>query len=120
MKYKGGFEPKIAKQLRRLKAKFQYEGWTFPYFIAKNYTPDFTITTNSGKLIHVEVKGWLRPEDRTKLIAVKLANPDLDLRMIFGADNKLNKNARMRYSDWAKKYKLPYAIGSVPKEWLDE
>jgi predicted nuclease of restriction endonuclease-like RecB superfamily len=116
-KYKGGFEPKIARQLRRQKVKFKYEVDRLPYVVYKNYVPDFTITTPNGK-IYLEVKGYLRPQDRVKMAAVKATNPDIDLRIVFGADNKLNRFSKMRYSDWAKKYGIPYAVKTIPIEWF--
>ena len=117
-KYKGGFEPKIARQLRKQKVKFKYEEDKLPYVVYKNYIPDFTIPTPNGK-IYLEVKGWLRPADRVKLQAVKATNPGIDLRIIFGADNKINRYSKMRYSDWAKKYGIPYAVKEIPREWFN-
>lgn len=119
-KYKSGFERKTVKNLQRRRVKFFYEKGKHPYVLIKNYVDDFTILTKSGKVILVEVKGYLRPEDRTKLIAVKKCNPDLDLRLLFWTDNKLNKNSRMRYSDWATKNGFKFAFKTVPQEWLDE
>lgn len=119
-KLKSGFERKIYGQLRRAGVLFQYESTSFPYILARRYIPDFTITTRSGKIIYVEVKGYLRPEDRSKLIAVRVANPLLDLRIVFLRNNKLNKNARMTYGEWANKHGFKWALVKVPKSWLSE
>lgn len=118
-KYKGGFEPKIARQLRKQKVKFEYECDRIPYIVSRYYVPDFTITTPYGT-IYLEVKGYLRPQDRVKMAAVKATNPDIDLRIIFGADNKINRFSKMRYSDWAKKHNIPYAIKVIPDSWFGE
>lgn len=118
-KYKGGFEPQVARMLRKKKVKFKYEVDKLPYVVQKNYIPDFTISTPSGK-IYLEAKGWLRPQDRTKLKAVKETNPDIDLRLIFGADNKINRYSKMRYSDWAKKNNIKFCIKEIPLEWFND
>lgn len=54
------------------------------------------------------------------MIAVREANPALDIRMVFAADNKLHKHSPTRYSDWCVKNGFKYHIGiDVPREWLD-
>lgn len=118
--YKGGFEPIIARQLTRSKTKYQYETTSFPYTWTGSYTPDFTVTSKSGKVFYVEVKGHLRKEDRRKLRAVKKSNPALDLRICFQRDNRLDSKAKMTYTQWAEKAGIPWCIGSIPKKWLDE
>lgn len=52
------------------------------------------------------------------MAAVKATNPGIDLRIVFGADNKINRFSKMRYSDWAKKHSIPYAIKSIPDQWF--
>ena len=89
-----------------------------PYYLVKQYIPDFSITFKDGRILYIEAKGWLRSEDRTKMIAVKKANPDLDIRLLFQNDNKLNKNSKSRYSDWAAKHGFPFAFKHVPIDWL--
>ena len=120
MKLKSGLEKKVYRQLKRAKVPFKYEGIAFPYVLARRYFPDFTIQTKSGKIIYVEVKGYLRPEDRAKLAAVRKGNPTVDLRILFGRDNKLHKNAKLTYTGWANKHGIPWCIGSIPRSWLEE
>jgi predicted nuclease of restriction endonuclease-like RecB superfamily len=117
---KSGLEKKVHTQLRRARVSFEYEGTSFPYILARRYIPDFTITTKSGKVIYVEVKGYLRPEDRTKLRAVRAMHPDLDLRILFSRNNKLNTKARMTYTEWADKHGFPWCIGKIPRKWFNE
>lgn len=94
-----------------------YETDSLPYTIRRNYIPDFVVHLPNGAVRYIEAKGYLRPEDRTKMRAVKEANPLLDIRFVFAKDN-LVTGSKMRYSDWAIKYGFPYSIGSVPKDWL--
>lgn len=56
--------------------------------------------------------------ERKKLLDVKSANPDLDLRLVFMRDNKITKRSKKRYSDWAEENGFPWAIGEPPDEWF--
>jgi hypothetical protein len=122
MMFKSRLEEHSFEELRKGKRKgkyiFAYEGEKLPYYLEKKYIPDWTLTWPNGKVMYLEMKGWLRPSDRTKLIAVKKANPNIDIRIVFQTDNKLNKNSKTRYSKWAEKHGFPWAIKYIPKEWL--
>ena len=110
-KLRNKFEKKIHKQLRRAKANFKYESERIPYVLARHYIPDFVLETPNGK-VYVECKGYLRPEHKAKMIAVKKLNPNIDLRILFYSANK--KNIK-----WAEKNGFKYAISMIPKEWLE-
>lgn len=120
-KLKGGFKSKLEvsvfENLKKRKARIRYEGIKFSYTLRRNYVPDIEVSLPGGGKRYIEVKGYLRPEDRAKMIAVKRDNPEIDIRFLFAKDNKITRS-KLRYSDWAKKYGFEYAIGEVPKEWL--
>ena len=81
------------------------------------YTPDFQLGTG----IIIETKGRFTAADRRKMKAVKETVPELKdkLVMMFMTDNKLNKRAKMRYSDWCEENGFDYVVGTVPKkEWM--
>ena len=109
-KLRNRFEKKIDLQLRRAKVQFTYEGEKIAYILARHYIPDFIIITPLGR-VYVEAKGYLRPEHKAKLIAVKKQHPNLDLRILFYADTKKN-------TKWASKNGFKFAVGTIPKEWL--
>lgn len=114
-------EKKIHAKVKRGVSKrvaIGIESHDIPYTLVKNYIPDLVLCFPDGRTLYIEVKGWYPPIDRAKMRAVKRCNPDLDIRMVFGADNKLHKTSKLRYSDWCKKHGFPYAIGKVPSEWL--
>jgi predicted nuclease of restriction endonuclease-like RecB superfamily len=92
--------------------QYEYETERIPYILARNYIPDFIVQTKTKK-IYIETKGYLRPEDKSKLKAVKKLHPDIDLRLVF-------YEYKLQSVRWATKNKIPYAIGSVPEEWLNE
>ena len=109
---------------RTLKAMLQkgfrlfYERDRFPYTLKRRYTPDFIIERPDGTVTYIEAKGYLRPSDRAKLLAVLRDNPDIDLRILFKQNHTLSKGSRNRYSDWATKHNIPFAIGEVPNHWI--
>jgi hypothetical protein len=100
------------------KARFEYETVKLGYTLTKNYIPDFVCYLPNGRIIFIEAKGYLRPEDRTKMIAVKKENPHLDIRFVFGRNNKLNKNSKTTYGAWADAHGFKWTVGTVPKEWF--
>lgn len=123
MEFKSKLEAKLWKQLGRKKKLVKYESEKVKYTTEpklKNYIPDWVVTLPSGYKFYVEIKGYFRPEDRTKMRLVKKCNPDLDIRFFFPYDNKLNKNSGMRYSDWCNKHGFTYAVGTMPKEWFND
>ena len=73
LKLRNKFEKRIYSQLSRAKVSFKYESEKIPYLLARHYIPDFIIQTKTGK-IYIECKGYLRPEHKAKLIAVKKLN----------------------------------------------
>lgn len=117
--FKSKLEVDIYKQLRKFrKTEVQYETIKLPYVLEKMYVPDF-VCSNSNGIFFIEAKGYLRPEDRTKMLAALELNPTVDLRLVFSKDNVLRKGSKTKYSDWCKKHNITYAIGTVPKEWFN-
>lgn len=110
----------LKKKFRNKKSiKLDYETDKLPYTLQKNYIPDFVITTGDGKTIYIEVKGYLRPSDRTKAIAVKQANPDADIRFVFSKDNRIHSKSKTTYSSWCKKNGFIYTVAdNIPDEWF--
>lgn len=112
---RSGFEHQLALQLRRKRVKFKYEALILPYSIDHQYKPDFIL----GNGIIIEAKGEFRPADRRKMLAVKRAHPDLDIRFVFqNANNKLNKKSKTTYAKWAERNGFPWAHNVIPDEWL--
>lgn len=125
------FELQLARELRAHKCKYDYERWQYEYFTKVSngicddclgthtykrqwYTPDFVLPND----VVIEAKGYFTASDRTKLQAVREAHDTIDLRLVFMADNKINRNSEMRYTMWAEKHGFQCAVGNIPKEWL--
>lgn len=115
-KKRSGFERKVINDLDKRHQAFSYESLRLSYL--KFYIPDIELPNG----ILIELKGWFKGEDRHKALAVRAANPSVDLRFVFQADNKLvNSRSTTRYSDWCNMHGFKYHIGpSIPQEWLDE
>jgi predicted nuclease of restriction endonuclease-like RecB superfamily len=90
---------------------YTYESEKIPYVIASHYIPDFILSTPFGS-VYIECKGYLRPEDKRKLCAVKRQHPEMDIRILFYSLNK-------KYIKWAEKTGFRWAVGRIPKEWID-
>lgn len=104
------FEQKINKQLKKSKLSFKYEGERIPYVLAGHYIPDFVIQTPTG-VLYIEAKGYLRPEHKRKMVAVKKQHPSLDIRILWYSSNDRNIK-------WAEKNGFKWAIDTIPSEWL--
>lgn len=117
-RYRSGFERRVANHLKTKGATYKYEHEKFPYEVreTRSYLPDFLVNDK----FYLEVKGRLTTQDRKKLKYIKEQYPKLDLRLLFQRDNYLYKGSKTKYSVWAETNGFKYAIGEVPKEWLQE
>lgn len=112
---------KECKRRKTRKTRVEYETERLPYYLTRSYIPDVVVVFPSGRKLYIEAKGWLRPADRTKMISVKKANPNLDIRFVFSKDNTLGRGSKTRYSDWCLTNGFPYHVGTdIPKEWFDD
>lgn len=83
----------------------------------RRYIPD--VVTPNG--IAIEIKGWFKPADRSKMLAVRAAYPDLDLRLVLATPNqKLAKKSSTTNAMWCDKYGFKWAAKVVPDSWLSE
>lgn len=112
---------KLKKMAGKKPIKIEYETAKLPYTVVShhNYHCDITVCFPDGHKRYIEIKGYLRPKDRTKLKLTKDQHLGIDLRIVFAKDNKLNAKSSTRYSTWARKLGIPYSVGSIPSNWLD-
>jgi len=131
-KYRSGLEKRVCDDLKNRGIKFYYEPYQLNYtkevkqgfcpecgsklmLKCHQYTPDVVLSNG----IHVEIKGKFTGEMRTKMIAVQECNPDVDIRILFQADNWLTKKKATKYSDWCKRNGFIYHVGEkVPSDWV--
>ena len=114
---RSGLERQVADLLDKIKVDYEYENCFFPYVIEHKYVPDFRVGD-----VYLETKGYFKPADRRKMKAVKKANPDLDIRLVFQAPyNKISKRSKTTYAKWADKNGFPWcAYYAIPIDWLKQ
>jgi hypothetical protein len=123
----------VAAMLDKANVKYTYETYSYEYTepLRKNqarctecgstvlertgwYTPDFFLEND----VIIESKGRFTAADRRKMLAIKEAHPELNIKMLFMRDNKIAKNSKTYYSDWCMKNDYEFAIGEPLQEWL--
>jgi len=112
----------FAKWMDRNGIPWMYESEKFPYVLpTRRYTPDFKIARQDGSYFFVEYKGWLKPEDRSKIKAFIKQHPGIDFRMVFAnSKNKLYSGSETTYGMWCDKLGIQYADKTMPEEWMME
>lgn len=123
-RYRSGLERQVAAQLDRLDLPFEYETQRVEYVRPakpSRYTPDFVITTGSGKVIYIETKGRFDIDDRAKHRLIREQHPELDIRFVFSnSKNKISKTSKTTYADWCERYEFLFADKRIPQEWINE
>lgn len=114
--FKSGFERTLDIQLKLSGIKYSYETMQLPYTLHGVYHPDFILDNG----IIIEAKGLLDRESKRKMVAVKEAYPELDIRFIFVSINKKCKGTKQTHGEWARRNGFPFAENKIPQEWLDE
>lgn len=132
--YRSHFEGQIAKQLETENIRYRYEARSIHYEsfgYPRSYWPDFEIITVNGP-VFLECKGWLRTEDRWKLERVRIANPEIDLRICFWeAGNPIETGQpEIDYGagldrwptvgEWADALGIRWCERELPHVWLEE
>ena len=115
LKWRGGLERSIVKDLEGKGIEYQYEVLSIPYSL--QYIPDFLLPNG----IIVEAKGYWTSKDRQKIRKVIDRNPDIDFRMVFSSSAKrIAKKSPTTYAAYCDKLGIPYADGLIPQSWIDE
>jgi hypothetical protein len=121
--FKSGLEEKIAIELTNKNVNFGYEEEKIVYTIPESlhkYTPDFKIKKSQDRILYVETKGRWVTTDRKKLKLVKEQHPELDIRILFqNAKNKISKNSKTTYGDYADKIGILWAEKTIPDSWFE-
>ena len=132
LRYRSKFEAQIAEMLRArgVKAKYEMTDLIIPLPVrmgkclkcgdsnvvrGSHYRPDFTIHNEGKPPTFIEAKGILTYRDRC---LAEYMSANHDWRIVFMADNKLNKRSATRYSDWCRKHNVKFSINCIPAEWF--
>ena len=113
-KFRSTFEEDVAKILKG----FDYEPFTVPYTIERNYRPDF-VHRSAGVL--VECKGFFREGDTKKYTSIRDSLPD-DQQLVFilmQPNKKIRKGAKMTMSQWCDKEGILWYNIDTVQELID-
>jgi len=117
-KFKSKFEKAVAEQLAQHGVSFEYEGSYIEYVQPaqnRKYLPDFDVGP-----FYIEVKGYLEPKARKKLLWVR-ENADKEIRLFFqDASKPIYKGSKTTYGEWATKNGFKWAEREIPQEWVEE
>lgn len=97
--FRSKFEKVVADKLKELKIQYEYEKIKLPYILTKKYISDYSL--EDGTLI--EVKGYLRTADISKMKAVRAQHPDQRIVFIFQAPHKPVPRQKQTHAEWAEK-----------------
>ena len=115
MAYRSGLEQRFGQYLDKHAVPYLYEVERFSYVTESKYTPDFFLPNG----VIIECKGFFKPSDRRKMLAVKKQHPELDIRFVFQRNNTLSKNSKTSYGDWCDKHEFLWCIyPDIPPDWL--
>ena len=116
--YRSRLEEKLARWFELNGHQFEYETLKLNYTLSAVYTPDFILPNG----VILEAKGYFKPEDRRKMLAVKKQHPTLDIRLVFQAPyNTLTKTSKTTYAKWAEKNGFLWAAShDIPLDWFNE
>lgn len=116
MAFRSKLEERVADLMVELGVKYEYESTKIPYIIQHTYTPDFLLPNG----VFLECKGYWDADDRRKIKAIKLANPDIDLRMVFQAPfNTISKKSKTTYAKYCDKLGVPWcSYANIPLNWF--
>ena len=115
MNFRSGLEERFSKYLDKHAVPYLFEAERFSYVTESKYTPDFFFPNG----VIIECKGFFKPSDRRKMLAVKAQHPDLDIRLVFQRNNTLSKQSKTTYGAWADKHGFKWCVfPDVPQDWL--
>jgi hypothetical protein len=113
--YRSALEGRVADLLEHHRVNYEYETVQLPYVLECKYKPDFILPNG----IYLEVKGYLDADDKRKMVAVKKAHPELDIRFVFQGPFKTIPRTKMTHAQWAEKHGFPWChYQNIPLSWL--
>ena len=109
-KFRSVFEEHTAEVLEG----FEYEPYTVPYTIHRNYTPDF-VHVPSNTL--VECKGFFRVGDTQKYTAIRDSMPEWELVFVLSnPSKKVRKGGKITMGEWCDKEGFKHFTIETAKE----
>jgi hypothetical protein len=117
--HRSGLETKVEEALQKQGLSFSYEKESFVYYRKGRYTPDFTI--DGEHPFHIEVKGYWFPQDRSKVLATIIANPDMRLLVALQRPfMTISKKSKTSYAAWCTKNGIPWCSIPIPEDFINQ
>jgi hypothetical protein len=133
--YRSKFEHEFASYLSNLGVPFNYELYQLEYWYTKKgvtlgcmtcgsndiqqkgwYKPDFWLPEQG---IFVETKGRFTHKDRNKMVEIKKAHPETEVKLLFMDNRVFDKRSGFRHLDWCEKNNYDGKVWN-PKEGVPE
>ena len=117
-KFRSKLERTVWESIVETQPEVQFESIKLPYLLECDYHPDFILP--SGILLEVKGRFQTRPCDRRKMLAVKRAHPDLDIRFVFMKPTlTITPKSKTTYAAWSEANGFPWCnYRAIPPEWL--
>lgn len=112
------FEKVVIDNMVRQSRPVQYETERVSYKVIETrvYTPDLILPSG----VWVELKGWLRRDDRVKLRRVVAAYPTRNFCILFQKERPWQKKGKTTNVEWARKIGMIAEAGdTIPESWYD-
>lgn len=106
IKYRSKFEGRVADALEKKGKEIVYEPEKLAYQLNLEYKPDWKV---DGEF-YIEAKGKFDYVERRKMLAVRAANPDKDIRMVFMRNQRLGKGSKMTYGEFCDKHGIQWTV----------
>ena len=117
--HRSKLETQVEQALESQGLSCSYEKNSFVYYRKGRYTPDFTV--DGPYPFHIEVKGYWIASDRTKTLAVIVANPDLRLLVALQRPHdKISKTSKTSYCEWCTKHGIPWSTIPIPTDLINQ
>ena len=117
--FRSHLERAVWAEVEAVQSGAKFESLKLPYTLEHTYTPDIILP--SGVVLEVKGRFIVKGQDcRPKMLAIKKAFPDLDLRFILQNPGlPVTPRAKMTHADWCEKHGFPWChYRDIPQEWL--
>lgn len=117
--FRSKLEAAVWASIAEVQSGAQFESLKLPYTLEHTYTPDIILP--NGVILEVKGKFIQKGHDcRPKMLAIKRAFPDLDIRFILqNPGAPAAPRAKMTHSEWCDKHGFKWChYKTIPPEWL--
>ena len=118
-RFRSKLEAAVWGKIEAVQPQASFESIKLPYTLSHTYTPDIILP--NGVVIEIKGKFVVKGVDsRPKMLAIKAAFPQLDVRFIFQTPHApVAPRAKMTNAEWAEKHGFPWChYLAIPKDWL--